>query len=137
MILTDSVQRWTEIEFYYFCFDIYQLNKDMMDVVNAIEAISQIGQINIGTLKRAAAKMLSDPYYLPILEEVVILGNQNGIPPKELAEEVGKSKATISRMISKSDLFSPRPKLEPFEDEQIYKYMELLKRFKKAGFKCN
>ena len=73
MILNDLTRRWYEVKFYYYCLDVYHIRKDMLDVMGIVEAIAQIGKFNTITIKQIAGKMISDPYYLPLKDELVLL----------------------------------------------------------------
>ena len=138
MILNDHTRRWYEVKFYYFCLDIYHIRKDMLDVMGIIESIAQIGKFNVRTIKQVAGKMISDPYYLPIQDELIILCAIKDVPKKDIADYLGRSQSAISKIIkNRKDTYTPYPRLDIDEDSELGKFMDLVDLFKKAGIKCS
>ena len=134
MILNDFTRRWYEVKFYYYCLDVYHIRKDMLDVMGIIEAIAQIGKINTITIKQLAGKMISDPYYLPLKDELILLCAMQNYTQKEIAKITGKSQATIARIIrKKANIYTPYPRLDIDEDNELGKFLDLLAIFKKVG----
>ena len=134
MILNDHIRRWYEVKFYYFCLDIYHIRKNMLDVMGIIEAIAQIGKFNVRIIKQLAGRMISDPYYLPSQDELIILCAITDVPQKDIADYLGKSQPTISKIIkTRRDRYSPYPRLDIDEDSELGKFMDLVDLFKKAG----
>lgn len=134
MILTDPKRRWAEIRFYLFCYDIFQERKDMMDIVYCIEAMAQLNTFKQRPVKSAAGKLLGDPYYVPLRDEVIILANKNGMSQRDLAKKFKLTPMQINRIIkNKQDVFSYNPQLDIDEDEQIIKFLDALDIIKKAG----
>ena len=99
MILNDLTRRWYEVRFYYYCLDVYHIRKDMLDVMGIVEAIAQIGKFNTITIKQLAGKMISDPYYLPLQDELILLCAIRNYTQKEIAELTGRSQQSISYII--------------------------------------
>lgn len=134
MILNDLTRRWYEVKFYYYCLDVYHIRKDMLDVMGIIEAIAQIGKINTITMKQLAGKMISDPYYLPLKDELILLCAIQNYTQKEIAKLTGKSQQTISYIIrTKKDIYTPFPRFGIDEDNEIVKFLDLVDIFKKVG----
>ena len=134
MILNDFTRRWYEVKFYYYCLDVYHIRKDMLDVMGIIEAIAQIGKINTITIKRLAGKMISDPYYLPLKDELILLCAMQNYTQKEIVKLTGRSQQTISYIIrTKKDIYTPYPRLDIDEDNELGKFLDLLAIFKKVG----
>ena len=134
MILNDHTRRWYEVRFYYFCLDVYHIRKDMLDGMGIIAAIAQIGKCNVGIIKQLAGKMVSDPYYLPTQDELIVLCAIKDVPQKDIADYLGKSKQAISKIIrTRRDAYSPYPRLDINEDSELGKFMDLVDLFKKAG----
>lgn len=134
MILNDHTRRWYEVKFYYYCLDVYHIRKDMLDVMGIIEAIAQIGKFNTITIKQLAGKMISDPYYLPLQDELILLCAIQNYTHKEIAKLTGKSQSTIARIIrTKASIYTPYPRLDIDEDNELGKFLDLLDIFKKAG----
>lgn len=134
MILTDFKRRWAEIRFYYFCYDIYKINKNMLDVVYVVEAISQVGEFKISLIKNIAGKMLSDPYYMPVENEMIMAAYKNEYSMSTLAKYLHKSRQYIYKVVNRDEeKFAFIPKCEINEDAQIVKFLDLLDIIKKAG----
>lgn len=134
MILTDFKRRWAEIRFYYFCYDIYKIKKNMLDVVYVIEAISQIGTFKVSQIKTIAGKMLSDPYYMPVENEMIMAAYINEYSMSAIAKYLHKSRQTIYDAIKRCEnKFAFIPKCDIDEDEQLVKFLDLLDLLKKAG----
>lgn len=134
MILNDHTRRWYEVRFYYFCLDVYHIRKDMLDVMGIIEAIAQIGNFNVRIIKQLAGKMVSDPYYLPTQDELIILCAIKEVPQNKLAAYLGKSQQAISKIVrTKKDRYCPFPRFGIDEDNELGKFMDLVDLFKKAG----
>ena len=134
MILNDLTRRWYEVKFYYYCLDVYHIRKDMLDVMGIVEAIAQIGKFNTITIKQLAGKMISDPYYLPLKDELILLCAIQNYTQKEIAKLTGKSQQTISRIIkTKAKIYTPFPRFDIDEDNEIVKFLDLVDIFKKVG----
>ena len=134
MILNDLTRRWYEVKFYYYCLDVYHIRKDMLDVMGIVEAIAQIGKFNTIAIKQLAGKMISDPYYLPLKDELVLLCAIQNYTQKEIAKLTGRSQQSISYIIrTKKDIYTPYPRFDIDEDNEIVKFMDLLDVFKKVG----
>ena len=134
MILTDEKRRWAEIRFYILCYDIFQQRKDMMDVIYFIEAMAQLGTFKQQQVKNASGKILGDPYYMPIKDEVIVHAVKNGINQRTLAKKLDVGQPKISKTYNtKKNLYTTAPRLDINEDSEIIKFMNLVDIFKKAG----
>lgn len=136
MVLSEQQRRWSEIKFYYYCMDIYNINKDMIEVILLIEAIAHIGKLDYKILKNAAAKMLSDPYYLPIRDEVISLADAYGLNVSEISKQTGISRKTVRNVIDSPDrntIHNPTPLLDISEDKEIYNFNQIANTIRKAG----
>lgn len=107
----------------------------MLDVVCAIETMAQINdELKVKELKRLASIIISDSTYLPIQQEIIVLGHLNGVKTKDLADYIGKTSNTISRIIREyKNIYYPCPKLSVEEDETLHKFLNVLDIFRKAG----
>lgn len=134
MILTDFKRRWAEIRFYYFCYDIYKIKKNMLDVVYVVEAISQIGTFKVSQIKTIAGKMLSDPYYMPVENEMIMAAYINEYPMANIAAYLHKTRQYVYKVVNRDkEKFAFIPKCDIDEDEQLVKFLDLLDLLKKAG----
>ena len=106
----------------------------MLDVVYAVETISQIGTFKVSMLKTIAGKMLSDPYYMPVENEMIMAAYTNEYSLAAIAKYLHKSRQYIYNVIHRCEnKFAFIPKCEINEDEQLVKFLDLLDIFKKAG----
>lgn len=136
MILSEQQRRWSEIKYYYFCLDIYRINNDMIEVILIIEAIAHIGHLNYKLLKSITGKMLGDPYYLPIKDEVISLADLFGLKVADISKELNLSRNTIKTILNnpkRNISHNPTPLLTINEDQEIYKFCKLIPVLQKAG----
>lgn len=136
MILSEHLRRWTEIKYYYFCLEIYHINHDMIEVMLMVEAISHIGHLSYKLLKSITGKMLGDPYYLPIKDEVISLATLFKYSQAEITKTFGFSRQTIRSTLDnpkKNTQNNPTPLLDINEDTELYKFCEILAKVQKAG----
>lgn len=134
MILSEQTRRWAEIQFYYFCLDIYHLRHNMVDVILLIEVICQIAQLNFKSLKTIAAKMLGDPSYMPSRDEVIVLANLHGLKASEITRTTGISKSKVLYTINdKKDAYIPFPQFSIPEDQELYNFNKHFSEIKKAS----
>lgn len=134
MILSDHTRRWLEVQFYYFCLDIFHTRNNMLDVIYSIEAISQIGTINTKEIKLIAGKILGEPHYLPTQTELILLAYLHNVKPNKIADYINKSRQYIHQTVqNKLPNYAPYPLLDVHEDEIIKEFLDLLQIFKKAG----
>ena len=136
MILSEQLRRWSEIQFYYFCMDLYTINKDMIDVILFIEAIAHIGNLDYKLLKSITGKMLGDPYYLPIKDEVICLAYTYGLSKTEISNTFNFNRKTISAILQdpyRNTSTHSTPLLLVKEDQELYKFNQIISQIKKAG----
>ena len=133
--MTDADRRWAEIKLYYYCLDIYNYRKNLMDVAYAIEIVSQISdEFNQLRMKRIASKVLSLNNIMPTQQEFVVLAIEHGLTTTSVAKKIGKSTAATSRMYNKNkdDLYF-LPVLEKEESNEVIKFLKPLDYLQKAG----
>ena len=108
----------------------------MIEIILLIEAIAHIGKLDYKLLKNITGKMLGDPYYLPVQDEVISLANAYGMNNSQIHREFGFNRKTISKIISSPDRNTIRkstPLLTINEDQELYKFCKILDQIKKAG----
>lgn len=140
MILTDEKRRWIEIQFFYFCYDIYQLNNNMIDVINAIELFHSIGDFDLKLVKKASGKVLGTQCNMPTKEEIICLAVKNGIKQTNLCKQLDLKPSTVSMIVkSKSEIYGYYPpRLGIDEDANILKLLDVWNKFQKVGLpECN
>ena len=135
MILSEPLRRWSEIKFYYFCLDLFHINYDMIEVILMVEAVAHIGHLNIKLLKSLTGKMLGDPYYLPVKDEVISLAYAYGMSNADICKQFGFNRKTVTRILTsdRNTITHSIPLLTPTEDQELYKFCQVLPKVKKAG----
>lgn len=135
MILSEQTRRWSEIQFYYFCLEMYQIRNNMIDVILMIEVISQIAELNYKTLKTLAGKIIGDPIYLPHRDEAVSLAYIMGMNKSTISKTFGVTRSTIDTILSseRNRIHTPLPQFSLDEDEEMYKFCQKFKEIKKVG----
>lgn len=123
-------QRWQEIRFYYMCLHIYQLRHDMMDVIYAIETISQMGTIQTQRVKALAGILISDIANTPHKEELLYLASQAKINPKDIKRVFGFTYRQMHYQagLEEQNLFKPR--LHPEDNQILQDFMKIVDKFK-------
>lgn len=135
MILSEQTRRWSEIQFYYICLDLYHIRHNMVDVVLIIEVVSQIAQLDFKTLKTIAGKMMGDPQYLPHRDEIVSLAYAMNLNKSKISKLFNITRTTIDTILSskRNRIHVPFPMFSIKEDEEMYKFCEKFKEIKEVG----
>lgn len=134
MILSEQTRRWSEIQFYYFCLDLYNIRHNIIDVMLMIEVICQIAELNLKLLKTIAAKMIGDPSYMPNQDEVIVLANLHGLKAANIVKSTGISKRKVLYTIKeKKDTYIPFPQFSIQEDNELYNFNKQFAEIKKAS----
>lgn len=132
--MENSKRRWAEIRFYYFSKEIYEINKELLDIATIIEAVALLTpHSKPERLKGLSAKLLSDISAIPNLVEVVFLMHQFNYSNKTISETVGKTTRTISRIITQREKPPFLPILQKSDDELIMNFLITLDKIQKAG----
>lgn len=135
MILSEQTRRWSEIQFYYICLDLYHLRQNMIDVILMIEIICQIAELDFKALKTIAGKILGDPAYLPHRDEVISLAYAMGMKKLNISKIFNFSRATIDTVLNseRNRIHIPFPQFELTEDEAMYKFVKTFNQIKEVG----
>lgn len=135
MILSEQTRRWSEIQFYYICLDLYHLRQNMIDVILIIEIVCQIAELDFKVLKTIAGRILGDPVYLPHRDEVISLAYAMGIKKSNISKIFNFSRTTVDTVINseRNRIHIPYPQFELTEDEAMYKFVKIFNRIKKVG----
>ena len=136
MILSEQQRRWCEIQFYYFCLDIYNIHKDMIEVVLMVEVIANIGHLDYKMLKRLAGIMLGDPYYLPVKEEIISLAHAYGCKATNICKDLNIARQTVYNVLknpNRNTITHSTPLLRINEDQELQKFCNILPMIQKAG----
>ena len=134
--MTDAEYRWTELEFYFFCLDIYKYRKDMLDVTYVIEMVGAISsEFSQLRLKRIVSKLFAHPRVVPTRQEYVCLARDCGnLSFKTIGEELNITYRHAARIYHKwKDTLSFYPILDKTEIDEILKFYIPFEYIKKAG----
>lgn len=136
--LTIPYRRWLEVRFYHWCKELFNLRNNLLDVILAVEAISNISDdINVPRIKTLAGTILSDPYLRSSEEELIVLAYEEAeIPFNKIGKHFNCSRSNIKQRydrIKKKDIHL-YPKLNIKDDQYLQIFFNKLDLFKKIGF---
>ena len=78
--------------------------------------------------------MLSDPYYMPVENEMIMAAYINEYPMANIAAYLHKTRQYVYKVVNRDkEKFAFIPKCDIDEDEQLVKFLDLLDLLKKAG----
>lgn len=128
-------QRWIEIQFYYMCFDIYNINHEFPDVSDYVQFANNLTQFNQSIVLEAAQRVLTFPSHRPTREEVIILGAYAGIKMVDIKKYVQIHNRDYYAIIEGARKNPPYfyPRLGPEEIEEVTKFVEFHNKFKEVG----
>ena len=131
--MTLEERRWTEIEFFYLCDDIYNIQKNMRDVTYIIAAVAQITpHSNRMAVERAAAIIYDYGRGKPNEDEFLYLAEKNNIPKTNIARHLGKHRTTLYHRLKKEDPIIC-PKLDEKDTKYVREFLDLWKKLKGTG----
>lgn len=134
MTMTQNERRWIEIQFYYFCLDLYNIHKELIDVITIVEGISLITkQSKPERIKHIAAKLLSDISSIPTRTEIIYLMKENGYSQREIAKKLGKQQPYIQRHLKKMSELICIPSLQETDTKLLIEFLNTTKKIKEAG----
>jgi hypothetical protein len=124
-------KRWQEIRFYYMCLHIYQMRHDLMDLMYAIETISQMGDIKLQRIKALAGNLISEIGNTPHKEEILYLAYKAKVSPKLLKSFFGFS---YRQMNYQANSCNEPPhfvhRLSETDNKEICNFMNIVDQFK-------
>ena len=134
MILSEHQRRWDEIRMYYFIRDMFDINKNTMDLMTMTDAVCDVGKIDKGKIRIVIMKMLNDPYFIPYKAEIYVLAKLLKYPMTKVAKRMGTTQQAANqnglRNIKK---YEPYPRYEIDEDQEIHKFLDTLDIVRKVG----
>ena len=122
--------RWTEIRFYYFCLHLYRVRHNIMDLMYAIETMSQLGPVKVQRIKAASGRFIGDIFQTPIKEEVLYLANLAKANPKDIKRTFGYSARQMQYYAKEPHTMYCRPRSTPEDMEAIKQFMQIVDIFK-------
>lgn len=127
-------RRWTEIRFYLFSKDIYEIKKDLLDITTIIEGIALITpNSKPERLKGLSAKLLTDITARPKLTEIIFLMNKHNYTLQKIGTTVGKTREAVRKILKEKDPPLCLPTLKESDDILIANFLKTLDKIQKAG----
>lgn len=126
----DEQDRWTEIRFYYFCLHTYQIRFNMMDLMYAIETMSQLDNLKVQRLKAASGRLIGDISQTPLKEEVLYLATLAKVSPKEIKKAFGYTARQMRYYANSNNTFYCYPRSTPEDMAAIRQFMTIADNFK-------
>lgn len=107
-----TLDRWTELQFYYICSDILSLRNNIMDLMDMIDNLALFGNYSPEQLKPLAHEILASLRYRPSKEEFCILCHLFKVPTMDVKRRLNIHNRTYYDIIKKHQedprLFYPR-----------------------------
>lgn len=129
MLQTES-DRWEEIRFYYFCLHMYHIRNNMMDLMYAIETISQIGDISVQRIKAIAGSTISEIGNTPTKDEILYLASVNKASPKDIKRVFGFTYRQMNYNVNAHIEQYYTPRNNPKDLTTIKQFMKIVDQFK-------
>ena len=126
----DEKDRWTEIRFYFFCLHTYQIRYNMMDLMYAIETMSQLDNLKVQRLKAASGRLIGDISQTPLKEEVLYLATLAKVHPKEIKKAFGYTARQMRYYANSKSTFYCYPRASKEDIEAITQFMQIADKFK-------
>lgn len=130
-----AYNRWVEVSFYYFCFDIINNKSNIQDIFTTIEGLAHLGNYDIIPLQALTQRILSTYAIQPTREELVLLCHKANMPVKDIMKLLRISNRSVYNIVE-DDKTNPRaffPRLSPEETLLVDKFMTCVQKIKKAG----
>lgn len=122
--------RWEEIRFYYFCLHMYQIRSNMMDLMYAIETISQIGTFPVQKVKSIAGSIISEIVNTPGKDEILYLASKAKVAPKDIKRFFGYSYRQMNYTANTAEDPHYYPRSSPQDVKIIKSFMQIVDQFK-------
>lgn len=128
-------QRWIEIQFYCVLKDAMQFCKDILQLLDWLDAMNIFQKYNANAIKQYAMEFLQTPWIQPTREEIALLAYQNDTPITAIKKWTGYHNRTLYRNIAREKeeerLFMPRYKTEQIQE--IQKFLDYFYNIKEWG----
>ena len=130
-----SEKRWIEIQFYFICFDLYQLNNEFPDIMDYMQFISNVSPLNTTLLSECAHKSLTQAYLKPTRAEIIVLGAYNDIKMVNIKKYVSINNRDYYGIIEKARNDPPYLycKFKTNEIEEMQKFVDFHNKLKGVG----
>lgn len=134
MILSEHTRRWAEVRLYQFCTGIYNYRNKTVDIYEVANTIALLGNADPNIIKKIINSMLNDTYYQATRRETILLAHLHSRKTSEIADYMEVSKQAINKYIRANlETFTPIPRCEIKEDQEIIKFLNALDSIKGIG----
>ena len=130
-----TYDRWLEITFYYFSLDIVNINNNLLDLMDLIDALAPIGKYEAEPLKQTAQEVLITYTIHPTREELALLCHSAKVPITRIKQYLKIGNQKLYNLIEE-DKTDPRlffPRLNATQLLLIKKFMDTITTIRKAG----
>ena len=127
--------RWLEVSFYFFCYDILEEHNDIMDLMCIIEALAPIGKYEVEPLKALTQQILITYNLHPTREELAILMFAHGSRVEDIRRVTKLGKDKVYQLYHDNKM-NPRmfiPRLTETQRALIEKFTDAMIFIRKAG----
>lgn len=134
--MSNTELRWLEIQFYFVCKDLLQINNNLMDVLDYIDTIAFFDkEYNTQVLKLTAQEILSVPRYKPTTEEFCLICRHFNVPVKRIKEKLHIHNRTLYNLFE-TNTHDERifyPKLRKEQHTAINTFINIINKIKGVG----
>lgn len=129
------IDRWKEIEFYYYLKKLMTTFNDVL-IIDYIEAVCNLARVPISSIKVLASRIRSqDITIIPNREETVYIARQLGISFGKIESEFGIANSTQRRLYENVDSLKRKyavigPRLDEYDRNNAVKFMQVVKKLK-------
>ena len=129
------IDRWKEIEFYYYLKKLMITFNDVL-IIDYIEAVCNLARVPISSIKVLASRIRSqDTTIIPNREETVYIARQLGVSFGKVESEFGIANSTQRRLYEDVDSLKRKyavisPRLDEYDRNNAIKFMQVVKKLK-------
>lgn len=127
--------RWIEIKFYYICQDIYDINKEIFDLMDFIQYAHNLTPFDINIVSDCAQRITTQIAFRPTRLEVIYLGAKSELPMVDIKRRVGINNRDYYKIFNEAQTNHPYfySRFTKTEIEQIKIFVDFTYKFRKVG----
>lgn len=110
--------RWIELQFYFLILDLFKIKKNLMDLMDIVDALAIFGGYNPEEVKRIVQEILNNPRIKPSREEFILICRKHNIQIRTIAK-VGRIANRDIYKVIEDDKSDPRMFYNRSSKEQI------------------
>lgn len=130
-----TLDRWTEIQFYFICLDVISVRNNIMDLMDFIDNMTLFGRYEPERIKPLAQEILSSLRYRPSKEELCLICHKFKVPVAVIKQKTGIHNRTLYQLLD-ADEKDPRmfyPRFRQDQTDIIQTFVDTFNNFKKVG----